>query len=230
MPTVTHAEAGELLAAYALDAVTDDERREIDAHVATCATCADELARHREAAGLIAQTELPTPSGQWERIEAAIGERPQVVSRARRRRTLVAAAVVATVAAAAAAALTFVLVDDADKEQDLAQVAAAAADEPGAQRVALETVSGETAMEAVVLPDGRAYVLEDAMGVLPEGRTYQLWGLAGNDMISLAVLGRDPGVLEFEVPDGTRGFAVTEEQSSGSVRPTGLPVASGELS
>ncbi|MGH9026590.1 MAG: zf-HC2 domain-containing protein, partial [Acidimicrobiia bacterium] len=116
MPTVTHAEAGELLAAYALDAVTDDERREIDAHVATCATCADELARHREAAGLIAQTELPTPSGQWERIEAAIGERPQVVSRARRRRTLVAAAVVATVAAAAAAALTFVLVDDADKE------------------------------------------------------------------------------------------------------------------
>lgn len=234
MPAVTHAEAGVLLAAYALDAVTDDERRELDVHVATCATCADELARHREAAGLLAQTELPAPSGQWDRIAAAIDERPQVVSLAGHRRsratTVLAAAGAATVAAAAAAVLTFVIVDADDGGGSGVEAAARdAAADPAAQTVALEDAGGDTVMRAVVLPDGRAYVVDDSLTALAEGRTYQLWALTGSDPVSVGLLGRDPGVRELDVPAGTEQLAVTEEDAAGAVQPTTTPVAAGSI-
>jgi hypothetical protein len=233
MPAVTHVEAGELLAAYALDAVTDDERRQLDAHVATCASCADELARHREAAGLIAQTELPAPSGQWDRIAAAIDERPPVVSLAARRRsratTVLAAAGAAAVAAAAAAALTFALVDADDSGSGVEAAARAAAADPAAQTVALEDAGGAPVMRAVVLPDGRAYVVDNALAALPEGRTYQLWALGRGDPVSLGLLGRDPGVRELDVPPGTEQLAVTEEDATGAVQPTATPVAMGSI-
>jgi hypothetical protein len=233
MPAVTHAEAGALLAAYALDALSGDERREIDVHVARCVTCADELARHREAAALIAQTELPAPSGQWGRIAAAIDERPQVVSLAGHRRsraTTVLAAAGAAAAAAAAAVLTFLIVDPGDGRGNGVEAAARdAAVDPAAQAVALEDAGGDTVMRAVVLPDGRAYVVDDSLAALPEGRTYQLWALTGGDPVSVGLLGRDPGVRELDVPPGTERLAVTEEDAAGAVQPTTTPVAAGSI-
>ncbi len=44
------AEIEALLGAYALDAVTDDERREIEAYLATDPRAREEVAQHREVA------------------------------------------------------------------------------------------------------------------------------------------------------------------------------------
>jgi Anti-sigma-K factor rskA/Putative zinc-finger len=232
MPTVTHAEASELLAAYALDAVTEQERVEVEDHLRSCRACADELARHREAAGFIAQGELPSPSGQWDRIEAAISEPAPVTSLAdrRRSRTVWTAVVAASVSAAAAALLTFVVVDpDGGDDGSLEAAARAAAEEPGAQEVQLEAFRGGDVMEAVVLPDGTAYVFDSSLAELPVGSTYQLWALDGEDPVSLGLLGRDPGARQLEVPPGTKGLAITEELAAGAVAPTGTPVASADL-
>jgi Anti-sigma-K factor rskA/Putative zinc-finger len=232
MPTVTHDEAGELLAAYALDAVTDAERSELEAHLATCEMCSHELARHREAAGFIAQSELPTPSGQWDRIAAAIEEPAPVVPLAprRRARNWVAAVGAAAVAAAAAVVITVVVVDSGGNDGESVEAAAlSAASEPGAQHVQLERFGGGAVMDAVVLPDGTAYVFDSTMAELPEDSTYQLWALSGDGAVSLGLLGRDPGARELDVPPGTVGLAVTEEPSSGSIEPTGMPVASADL-
>jgi anti-sigma factor RsiW len=83
---VTHGDAGELLAAYALDAVSDNERRELDAHLATCAACTRELPRFRAAASQLSHSELPAPPGQWERIASALGGRRPAPKNHRRRR------------------------------------------------------------------------------------------------------------------------------------------------
>src|SRR5260370_42617772 len=42
---MTHDEIGELLGAYALDALSADERNEVDTHVRTCTTCTEEVAQ-----------------------------------------------------------------------------------------------------------------------------------------------------------------------------------------
>jgi hypothetical protein len=229
---VTHGEAGELLAAYALDAVSDDERRELDAHLAACAECARELARLRAAASQLSQTELPAPPGHWERIASAISDRQEVTTLSSRRRVRALVTVGAiTIAAAAAALAIFVLVDSdgGGDDGDVEAAAQAAVSEPGAQRVALETAGGEPVMEAVVLPGGRGYVLDDSLATLPNGRTYQLWALDGGDPISIGVLGRNPGVHELDLPAGTRQLAVTREHAPGAPQPSNAPVASASV-
>jgi Anti-sigma-K factor rskA/Putative zinc-finger len=60
------------LAAYALDALDDAERRAVDAHLAGCAVCRAELAGHHEALAALASDEAP-PASVWQRIAADIG-------------------------------------------------------------------------------------------------------------------------------------------------------------
>ena len=73
-----------LLAAYALDAVDEDEVAAVDRHLAECAGCRRELAAHREAAVLLADEGTPSPAGVWERIRAEIDQptpRPELPRR-----------------------------------------------------------------------------------------------------------------------------------------------------
>src|SRR5919108_5982985 len=72
----------DLTAAYALDALDADERREYEAHLARCERCRTELASLSEAATSLAYgVEAPAPPPQLrDRIlERARAERPNVV-------------------------------------------------------------------------------------------------------------------------------------------------------
>jgi anti-sigma-K factor RskA len=60
------------LAAYALDALDDTERRAVDEHLAHCAECRGELAGHHETLASLAADESP-PASVWQRIAAGIG-------------------------------------------------------------------------------------------------------------------------------------------------------------
>jgi hypothetical protein len=60
------------LAAYALTALDDAERREVDDHLAHCLTCQAELADHHETLAALSFEEAP-PAGVWQRIASDIG-------------------------------------------------------------------------------------------------------------------------------------------------------------
>lgn len=58
----------ELLGAYALDAVSDDERREIEEYLLIDPRARAEVAAHREVATMLAWTGVAAPDGLWEQI------------------------------------------------------------------------------------------------------------------------------------------------------------------
>jgi hypothetical protein len=117
----------------------------------------------------------------------------------------------------------------ATERQGLQEAAAAAVLNPDHVRLVLRSPDGQALGEAVLLPDGGGYLVNDSFEPLPEGRTYQLWALGGEEPISAGLLGSDPGITVFKVGPGTVAIAVTDEDSGGSVAPGSDPLASAEV-
>lgn len=142
---ITHDEASELLAAFALDAVDDDERLEIEAHLAECPRCASEFDALRDVAAALGNSVEPVPDGVWSGISSqlvvpdhdvppvprlsvlprsspdeGVGGSSGRVSRSRTgRRYLMAVTSVAAAAVAASAVLALSLVRTSDQNDRL---------------------------------------------------------------------------------------------------------------
>jgi hypothetical protein len=72
-----HEELKELLGAYALDAVTREERRTLESHLRGCDDCRTEVLEHLEvAAGLGAHAATPPPPDLWDRITHGLDDMP----------------------------------------------------------------------------------------------------------------------------------------------------------
>jgi hypothetical protein len=71
---ISHAEAEELLGAYALDAVDREEAEAVEAHLEDCPRCRDELRNNREVVGMLAYAGHEAPPGLWDRVVAQINE------------------------------------------------------------------------------------------------------------------------------------------------------------
>lgn len=70
---VSHAELGELLGAYSLHALEDDEMAIVDEHLVTCEACSLELAALFDvAAALGTVVETPVPAAIWDRIASEV--------------------------------------------------------------------------------------------------------------------------------------------------------------
>ena len=88
-------EIQDLLAAYAIDAVDDDERRAIDEYLAHDPDARAEVSGLQQSASYLSHTGGPPPPGVWERLESTIQEStradapapPRLVPDARRART-----------------------------------------------------------------------------------------------------------------------------------------------
>ena len=238
-PELSHDEIRDLLGAFALDATSEEERVEVEEHLATCPRCRAEVADHRETASMLAAVGAPAPEGVWEGIASAL-DGPIPINRPTRRRS--AAMWVKGVASAAAAAMFIWLAADvvdqrqqlervagSVKEANLGGAAAAALVHPDARRVGLVSPEGSLRAEAVVLPDGRGYVVTDNLKPLAASRTYQLWALGGEEPISAGVLGSDPGVVAFTASPQLTGLAITEEEAGGAVTPTLPPSLVGDV-
>jgi anti-sigma-K factor RskA/putative zinc finger protein len=76
---VMHEEVQGLLSAYALDALSPEEMRDVEAHLLTCEECQDELVLLRETTGILAEgvTLASPPPALREKILQAIHPRPQ---------------------------------------------------------------------------------------------------------------------------------------------------------
>lgn len=69
---MTHDEVEQLLGAYALDATSDEERGQVEAHMASCARCQAEVSAHRETAAMLALgAHWEPPAGLWDRVVAS---------------------------------------------------------------------------------------------------------------------------------------------------------------
>jgi anti-sigma-K factor RskA len=242
-------EIEELIGAYALDAVDPDERAAVEQHLAVCARCRAELAEHREVAALLAYEGNPAPSVVWDRIVRSLEEPPpalrltvespmDVVSIEERRRAKFQRrvyAAIAAVAAVAALVLGIVVVsreDPAPFEVDLAQVAGEALADPASSKTTLRPADGGAGPEvtAVVTPEGDGFIIGPDLPALGTDRTYQLWGITGDQAISLGVLGTDPDVAAFRVDDTSNfaAFAITDEVSGGVISSQNDPLVVGE--
>ena len=130
-------------------------------------------------------------------------------------RAVAAAGIAASVAMVALVGVN--LVDTDGTPGDLAQVAAAAASRPDARRVAMQSPDGTLTAEAVVLPSGTGYVLDNNLPALPPDRTYQLWAVVGTSKISVGVLGQSVGPAAFRAAADVSAFAITNESEGGVI-------------
>jgi hypothetical protein len=255
-PTVSHDALIELLGAFAVDAVEPAEAAAIQAHLAVCPRCRDEVAHHQQTAALLANRGGEAPPGVWDAIAARIeapsrstsgfpglpppaSDEPAVP---RRLRPPVARPAAMLAVAAAVAAITLLGVQVRHLDHRLNQVTAASAGQPltaaarnalldpSAQRITLTGVGpGPTPGAAVVVqPSGAAFLFNRGLPALPPGQTYQLWAMIDGQPISVGVLGTYPATVAFHLDTAaaTRAFAVTVEPAGGSVAPTRVPVAS----
>jgi anti-sigma factor RsiW len=69
---MTHDETEALLGAYALDAASEEEREQVERHLASCPRCQAELAAHREMAAMMAAgLGSEVPARVWEKVAAS---------------------------------------------------------------------------------------------------------------------------------------------------------------
>jgi hypothetical protein len=210
MAELTPDQLQDLLGAYALDAVDDDERVEVERFLSTTPHARAEVAEYRELASLMANAGGDAPVGVWDRITSAIhGDMPALEplssptpppvappvrlddARPRRRsRSLRIAVAVAAIAAAAAVALGVRVGQQEHRINNLARAMnqsvalqrayAAARRDATARTVVLTEPQGTPGASVVFLPDGNGYFAGDHLRPLPQGRTYQLWALVGD--------------------------------------------------
>ncbi len=231
---IGHEHVFELVPLHALDALEDEERRQVDAHLEMCDVCSAELDRHRSVTSTLAP-DTPAPEHVWARIEAGIDEdqTSNIVDlaqvSAKRAKPLVW---IASVAALAAVVLGGVVlgqlatINDLTGPRAVISAAETAASEPGS--IVEDFVSdGVTVAEVILTPEGEGFVLpKEGLELLGSGRTYQLWVITSDQqVISAGALGNRPSPSRFTWTGDVSGFALTREVAGGVEKSAGDVVA-----
>ena len=228
--------AAELVAAYALDAVEGPDRTAAERALFRHPQLRDELDEFHAVLGVLATAVDPHPSTPsprvWEGITREIvGGEPidrdvAVVTLRSQRRMSRLSTLLSVAAITLASVLSFGvyrLATDNDASPIDREISALLND-PTAEVVTLTAVqdSSPSSAHIVLGADGVGYVYADTLPALNENRTYQLWAIVDDRVISAGVLGADPGVAPFQVVGAVAGFAITEEVAGG------VPVSEGD--
>jgi anti-sigma-K factor RskA len=221
----------DLTAAYALDALDENERRRYEAHLAHCEQCQDELGSLSEAATALAYGAAgpePPPELRARILEHARAERPNVVPL--RPRWAVPAAAAAVVAIAAVVVLAVWAsslsnkVESLQAQRDQQSRVAALLASPGARTLPLGTNGS-----LVVTPAGDAALVFRRLAPAARGMTYEAWVAqngkpkpagtfeASDDVTAV--------VLREAVPRGA-SVLVTQERAPGTQQPQHKPIFS----
>ena len=200
----------ELSAAYALDALSAEERQEFEQHLAHCEECRETVAAFHDTAASLAhgvEAQQPPPELRARLLEQARGERGNVVQ-FRPRWTVRATSAVAAVAAVAAIAFG---IWAATLHNQLG-------DRPEAFR--LEGANGQL----VVTPERDAALIVDDLAPAPTGKIYEAWVIEGETPEPAGTFAgggtQTAFALTRTVPEGAT-VAVTLEPEGGSESPTG---------
>jgi anti-sigma-K factor RskA len=225
----------ELTAAYALNALSETEAAEYQAHLGRCPDCRRELSSFQETvASLAYAADAPAPPLVLRsRILAqARGERPSVVS-LRPRWAVPALAAAAAVAASLAIGLGIwgsSLSSSLDEERDARAAqerALAVLARPDARRIALEGADGTLLVAAT----GEAALLVSDLSPAPEDKTYEAWVVENGRPRAAGLFDaqgeRTVVALSRPVPDDAV-VAVTIEDDGGATEPSGTVLFSAE--
>jgi hypothetical protein len=106
-------------------------------------------------------------------------------------------------------------------------VALAALNDPGNERVELASSDRRATAQIVRRPDGTGYLVPGTLADLPAGRVYQLWAVRSDAKISLGVLGGTPDVAAFRMTGPVMAYALTEEAAGGVAASENQPVVVG---
>jgi anti-sigma-K factor RskA len=222
------------LAAYVLESLEGFARARVEAHVATCATCARRLEEYRAVVGALPMglTPVAPPPAAWVAIRAGARERrPRAQWRARMVLLPTWRRVMWPVLTGLVASL---LVWNVVLQRELARYSSgpqveALARRPGRLVILTGTGTPGASGRLLVAVDGvHGHLAVAGLKPLPPERTYQLWfvrpdarpGTAG----TFAVDERGRAWVAVAVPfplDEARVIMVTEEPAPGGVAPTG---------
>lgn len=237
---MNHEQIEELLGVYALDALDDQERNEVDEHLASCPRCRAELAAHREVAALLGNAAVESPASApdevWDKIASSLQDEPPALSALATRRRLRPRFAVAAPVGAIAAALIIVVgllgakVLNLDQQvhqlNQQATVSSVLAD-PTHATVQLTSAAHPSWEATVVVSQGQGYLINPSMPAIARSQTFQLWALSRGKVVSLGVLGPSPSPLRLE-PYMTV-LMITAEPLGGTPVPTTPVLVRGDL-
>lgn len=230
-----------LTGAYALHALSDDERAEFELHLGECAACRKEVAELEATAARLGTALAQTPPEEL---------RAEVLSGIRRVRQLPPSAesapavlrgrrwplAVAALAAAAAAVVAVVLgvrvvglggeLERAESRvSELQRGAAQLAEVLAAPDARVVRSSGSFAATVVVSPRlGKVAFVPRRMPAPADGRTYQLWLIGPDGAHSAGLLPTPAHPVVTTLRPDAQHLGVTLEPADGSPQPTSDPV------
>jgi anti-sigma-K factor RskA len=230
--------------AYALDAVSDLERRSFERHLSSCESCAEELRGFRlTTARLASVAATQPPASLRQRVLEAAASTPQerpthtvmTSGEPRAGRTvqwLSAAAAVLLIATAALGAATYYKAQSANELSATAAAVAAVLSAPDAESVRGPVTGGGAGSVVVSREQGKAVVVTAGLEQPPSGSTYQLWAIGDEGAQSRGLLTPGEGGTAGDVvpwPADATTFGMTVEPAGGSEQPTTDPVLLLEL-
>jgi len=237
--TVDRDAALDLVAAYAVDAIEPEEAARVEAMMATDISLQHALDHHHAVLAELAVAVDPNPSTPspllWANVAARIAGADEVSPRLASVRDLRAqkrfsrATAALAVAAIGLAALLSVSVVRLQQERTTPPIEAAIQElleDPGSTVATLTGAGDATTQARIVLgAEGVGYVYSDTLPLLDTSRTYQLWAIIDDRVISAGVLGNNPEDSPFQIVGEVAGFAITEEVAGGVAVSEGETVA-----
>jgi anti-sigma-K factor RskA len=218
----------DLLAAYALDALDDDERERFERHLPDCEECTEQLALLREpVAALAYAAEGPVPPKELrDRIVEGARAEPRAAVIKLPRRNWAFAAVGGVAAAAAALAIGLGLwANSLSNSLDRERSAKSALDQLLTENATAKPLIGANG-SLIVNRNGRAAILVCGLANAPSSKIYEAWVIKGNSPEPAGLFeggsGCSPVFLTQRVPKNAT-VAVTLERAGGATSPT-LPI------
>ena len=242
---MTHKEAQELLAVYALNAVDGEERIDLERHVDECVRCSSELDALRAVSTAMGNLGEPASPDLWDRISSHLYDGTEVVPPIRtlglpgaiisplgggRTHRSYGRYGVGILAVAAAALVGILSLNLASADQRISRLNSAltvatgttnqalinaALNTPGHMTVNLSG-SHSASLARFVLLDGQGYMVSSNMATLPPNETYQLWGVINGKPISIGLMGNRPVRVSFTLAGSTRPSEIAM-----TIEPTG---------
>jgi len=226
------------LAAFALGSLDARERERVEAHLAVCASCAGLLREYQGVIGALplGLAPVPPPSGAWEAIREAIGER-QAGTRHESKPVFLRNWLPVTRWAVAGLSLAILLFWNVTLQRELVRRSPGPAPGPEVEalsrrpgRIVILAGTGQPGASAriFVAVDGGGHLAVSGLMPLPRERTYQLWFLrtgappATGSTFGVDIHGRAWAKVAVPTPlDQIHAITITEEPAPGSATPTG---------
>lgn len=230
-----------LTGAYALHALSDDERAEFELHLGECAACRREVAELEATAARLGAAVAQTPPEELRaavlsgirRVRQLPPSAAPSVAVLRRRRWPLAVAGLAAAAAAVVAVVLGVRVVGLGGEIERAETRATELQRGAAQLAEVlaapdaRVVRGGGEVSATVVVSSRLDKVAFVPGRMPapaDGRTYQLWLIGPDGARSAGLLPAPAHPVVTPLRSGAEHLGVTLEPTGGSRQPTSDPV------